>query len=94
MNMFWWKHLYERVFDQKVLRSFHILTVISEIHWKDKHANKVRSFPKKWRKLSLVAMNDEAPLWNELKGKSDISDFMENISSVCFEENEVNKALP
>jgi hypothetical protein len=77
----------------KVVWSFHILIVISEIHWKEKHANKIRSFSKKWRKLCLVAMNYEAPLRTELKVKSDISDFMENIFTLYFEENKLNETL-
>jgi len=38
-------------------------------------------------------MNYEAPLWIELEVKTEVSDLMENISTVYFEENQVNKTL-
>jgi hypothetical protein len=38
-------------------------------------------------------MNYEALLWTELKVKSNVSDFMENISNVYFEENKLNTIL-
>jgi hypothetical protein len=74
-------------------RSFHILIVIFYIDPKENHTNKIRIFSKKWRELFLLAMNDEAPLWTELKVESEVSDFMESISNVFRADNKVHKTL-